>query len=115
MRAVVIEDDPLQRALARDLLERAGWTVEVAEDGIAGLGRARRSIPDVIVLDLRMPRMDGAAVLEFLRSTEHGRAIPVVVTTGANVTDRVRGLASLVLHKPFAPADLLRAVQTVRA
>jgi CheY-like chemotaxis protein len=115
MRVFVVEDDPDQRALSRDALESAGWTVEVAEDGIAALGRITRAVPDAIVLDLRMPNLDGVAVLELLRSTERGSEIPVIVTTGADVTDRVRKLASLVLQKPFTAPELLRALHSVRS
>ena len=110
MLAFVVEDDPDQRDLVCHELERAGWTVEVAEDGIAALGRIRRVIPDAIVLDLRMPNLDGVQVLKLLRSTDVGRKIHVVVTTGGEVDEAVRTLASAVLIKPFKLADLHRAL-----
>jgi DNA-binding response OmpR family regulator len=115
MRAFVVEDDPDFRELARDVLERAGWTVDVADDGIAALGRIRRVIPDVIVLDLMMPNLDGVEVLKLLRSTEVGSRIPVVVATGARMDDSVRSLASAVLVKPFDIAELLRVVTSLVA
>jgi CheY-like chemotaxis protein len=115
MRAFVVEYDPDQRDLVCDVLERAGWTVDLAEDGIAALGRIRRTIPDVIVLDLRMPNLGGVEVLELLRSTEVGSRIPVVVTTGAEVDAEVRRLASAVLVKPFSAAALLQAIDAVRS
>ncbi len=111
MRAFVVEDDPDQRELVCHELERAGWSVEVAEDGIAALGRIRHMIPDVIVLDLRMPNLDGVQVLKLLRSTDVGRRIRVIVTTGGEVDEAVRALATAVLIKPFKAADLLRAVE----
>lgn len=110
MRAFVVEDDPEFRELVREVLEGAGWTVDVADDGIAALSRIRRVIPDVIILDLMMPNLDGVEVLKLLRSTEVGRGIPVVVATGARVEEEVRGLASAVLVKPFAVGDLVRVV-----
>jgi DNA-binding response OmpR family regulator len=110
MRVFVVEDDPDFRELVRDVLARAGFDVEVADDGIAALSHIRRSIPDLIVLDLRMPNLDGLEVLKLLRSTEVGRRIPVVVTTGATIDATLRELASTVLQKPFAMADLVRAV-----
>lgn len=113
MRAFVVEDDPDARELVRDELTAAGWTVEVAEDGIDALATIRHIVPDLIVLDLRMPNLDGTAVLELLRSTDVGRRIPVVVTTGATVSDRVRSLASAVLVKPFHMAELLRTIDAV--
>ncbi len=110
MHALVVEDDADQRELVREVMEYAGWTVEVAEDGIAALGRIRHVRPDVIILDLRMPAPDGVELLKLLRSTELGRRIPVVVTTGASVDEDVRELASAVLVKPFEPATLTGAI-----
>lgn len=111
MRAFVVEDDPDFRDLVRDALERAGWTVDAAEDGFAALSQIRRVIPDLILLDLRMPNLDGTGVLSLLRSTEVGRRIPVLVMTGARIDDEVRQLASAVLVKPFDAADLMHAVE----
>ncbi len=115
VRAFVVEDDPDARELVRDQLESIGWTVDVARDGIDALANIRRAVPDLIILDLRMPNLDGTAVLELLRSTDVGRRIPVVVTTGATVDDHVRTLASAVLVKPFAIADLVRTIDSVVA
>jgi CheY-like chemotaxis protein len=115
MRAFVVEDDADLRELVREVLEDAGWTVDVADDGIAALGRIRHVIPDVIILDLMMPNLDGIEVLKLLRSTEVGRQIPVVVTTGARVDDAVRELASAVLVKPVDIAEMMRVVNDVAA
>lgn len=111
MIALVIEDEWAQRELVRDALEGAGWQVELAEDGIAGLGRIPQVRPDVILLDLRMPHLSGAGLLSMLRSTPGGRTMRVVLTTGADVPPDVRALADDVLLKPFGPKDLLRAVE----
>ena len=113
MRAFVVDDDPDLRELACGALERAGWTVDAADDGLAALGTIRHVIPQVIVLDLRMPNLSGVEVLKLLRSTEVGRQIPVVVTTGAVVEDSVRALATAILMKPFSLDDLLRVVAEV--
>ncbi len=113
MHAFVVEDDPDLRELASAALERAGWTVDLLEDGLAALGSIRRVIPQVIVLDLRMPNLDGVEVLKLLRSTEVGRQIPVVVTTGAAIDDSVRALATAILVKPFSLDDLVRVVTEV--
>ncbi len=109
MMAFVVEDERDQRNLIREALEEAGWTVEVAEDGIAALGRLRRVQPDVILLDLRMPRLDGIQMLKRLRSNVVERAIPVILTTGSEVASCVRLLANCVLVKPFSSDELTRA------
>jgi DNA-binding response OmpR family regulator len=113
MRAFVVEDDPEFRDALTYVLEQAGWEVDAADDGIAALGRIRRVIPDVIVLDLRMPNLDGVEVLKLLRSTDVGRRIPVVVVTGGTVEPSVRALATATLVKPFAMDELLRVVADV--
>lgn len=113
MHAFVVEDDPDLRELASGALERAGWTVDVVEDGLGALGTIRHVIPQVIVLDLRMPNLDGVEVLKLLRSTEVGRQIPVVVTTGSVIDDSVRALATAILVKPFSLDDLVRVVTEV--
>ncbi len=113
MRAFVVEDDPDFRELVREVLVREGWTVDVADDGIAALSRIRRVIPDLIILDLMMPNLDGIEVLKLLRSTEVGRRIPVVVATGTRVDDEVRQLASAVLVKPFAIDELVRVATSL--
>lgn len=110
MIAFVIEDERDQRNLVREELEGAGWTVEVAEDGIAALGRIRRVQPDVILLDLMMPRLDGIQMLKMLRSNLVDRAIPVIITTGSEVAPRVRLLANCVLTKPFSSDELMHAL-----
>ena len=110
MIAFVIEDERDQRNLVREELEGAGWTVEVAEDGIAALGRIRRVPPDVILLDLRMPRLDGIQMLKMLRSNVVERAIPVIITTGSEVASCVRLLANCVLMKPFSSDELTQAL-----
>jgi CheY-like chemotaxis protein len=115
MHAFVVDDDPDFRELVCDVLERAGWTVDVSDDGLGALGSIRRAIPQVIVLDLRMPNLGGVEVLKLLRSTEVGRQIPVVVTTGATIDDTVRALATAILVKPFSMDDLLRVVGEVTA
>lgn len=110
MRAFVVEDDPDFRELLREVLEDAGWTVDVADDGIEALSAIRRIIPDVIILDLRMPNLDGLEVLKLLRSTDVGRRIPVIVATGAQAGDDVRALASAVLTKPFDASQILSVI-----
>lgn len=108
MKALVVEDDRDQRDTLCAILETAGWTVELAEDGIAGLGRVPLARPDVILLDVRMPNLDGGGLLEMLRSNPHGKNIPVVLVSGADPPPRLRALADAVLTKPFDPAELLR-------
>ena len=110
-RVLVVDDDDLQRDVLADVLARAGYAVEVAADGIAALAAVRASAPDVLVLDLLLPGLDGASVLAELRRDPALARVPVVVTIGIQ-TSHVRRLlgADATLFKPFDVGELLETV-----
>jgi signal transduction histidine kinase/CheY-like chemotaxis protein len=78
---LIVEDDEPTRSLVRRILEGEGYQTSEAEDGMAGLARFSEDGADLIVLDLMMPRMDGFEFLDRLRSSDAGRAVPVVILT----------------------------------
>jgi CheY-like chemotaxis protein len=89
-RALLVDDDDLVRRVVRQVLQPLGWQVSEAENGqvaVESLGAAR---PDVIILDLMMPKMDGFEFLDELRSREDWQDIPVVVITAKDLTDEDR-------------------------
>jgi two-component system, OmpR family, response regulator RpaA len=113
-RILVIDDEPMIRTVLRYELEPAGHDVLLAEDGLRGVAFARRQKPDVIILDLMMPILDGYSVLEMLRKEEATARIPVIVLTAVTL-DRVRRKclaegATHVLTKPFNEHDLSRTI-----
>jgi CheY-like chemotaxis protein len=89
---LVVEDDPATRDVVRRALERDGWIVFEADNGRSALETLKHAAPDLIVLDLMMPEMDGFEFVAELRRTESGRRIPVVVVTAKEITaeDRAR-------------------------
>jgi signal transduction histidine kinase/CheY-like chemotaxis protein len=89
---LVIEDDPPTRQMMETMLLKAGWRVAKAENGRIGLQRVAEQQPDLILLDLMMPEMDGFEFIVHLRENEAWRKIPVVVMTAKDVTseDRMR-------------------------
>ena len=111
MRTVlVIDDSELIRLAATVGLSASGWTVLTAESGREGVALAAREAPDVVLLDLVMPDLDGAQTLQALRAQAQTRETPVVFLTAR--ADRApagsegeRGAAG-VIEKPFAPAQL---------
>ncbi|MEO8969439.1 MAG: response regulator transcription factor [Solirubrobacteraceae bacterium] len=114
-RVLVVDDDPpLRRMLARTL-NAEGYEVTVAADGGAALLAAERAAPDVIVLDVAMPAMDGLSVTRRLR--DRGLATPILMLTARDaVADRVAGLeagADDYLVKPFAVAELVARVRAL--
>jgi two-component system cell cycle response regulator DivK len=78
---LVIEDNEQNRYLVTFLLERHGFQVEAAEDGVRGVAAARTRRPDLILLDIQLPGMDGYAVARALRALEELRRVPIVALT----------------------------------
>ncbi len=111
MRVLIVEDDDDQRAALREVFEDRGWRVDLADDGIAALGRLRHVAPDVVVLDLGLPRLDGGAVLRRLDAGATGRGFAVIVATAADVPPDVRASADAIVSKPFAPEDLFAVAE----
>src|SRR5207249_4767996 len=115
MRILVVEDNPDLAYGLRNNLEIEGYQVEVADDGTKGLARARDGRPDLIILDLMLPGMDGFRVLRALR--EAGRTMPVLILTArGEEADKVRGLrlgADDYVTKPFGVLELLARVEAL--
>src|SRR5436190_15613326 len=111
---LVIDDERQIAAIARDFLTRAGFTVSVAMDGVAGLEMARLKRPDLVVLDLGLPRLDGVDVAKTLRQESD---VPIVMLTArADERDRLRGFdvgADGYITKPFSPRELVARVSSV--
>jgi len=116
-RVLIIEDERDIADLVGFNLERAGFSVLKAHDGISGAGMAIREQPDLIVLDLMLPGKDGYAVFKEIRRDSRSREIPVIMLTArAQTEDRIQGLeagADDYLTKPFSPKELLLRVQAV--
>jgi signal transduction histidine kinase/DNA-binding response OmpR family regulator len=91
-RLLVVDDDPRVVDLVRQLLEGELYTVEAAADGLEALEAVARRQPDVILLDLLMPRLDGFGVLEALQQELHTRTIPVIVLTAKTLTAEDKAL-----------------------
>jgi DNA-binding response OmpR family regulator len=113
-RILVVDDEPKIVRLVRDYLENAGFAVTVARDGHEALMRARTEHPDLVVLDLGLPGIDGLDVMRSLRS---GSPLPVIVLTARDgETDTVLGLelgADDYVTKPFSPRELVARVRAV--
>ena len=112
MPTVLVVDDELKIArLIRDYLEQAGFVVATASDGKSAIASARQLKPDLIVLDLGLPNIDG---LDVIRALRMGSNVPVVVVTArADEADRVVGLelgADDYVVKPFSPKELVARV-----
>jgi signal transduction histidine kinase/CheY-like chemotaxis protein len=102
-KVLVVEDDPATREMMRRTLEKASWSVVEAENGRVALAQLGLGQPDLILLDLMMPEMDGFEFLTELRSHEEWRPIPVVVVTSKDLTEedrlRLSGYVQKVVQK----------------
>jgi two-component system, OmpR family, response regulator VicR len=117
-RVVCIEDEPEMIDLVRLILGRKGFEVIGANGGIEGLDTVRRERPDLILLDLMMPDMDGWEVYQQIKADASLRGIPVVVVTAkAQSIDKVLGLhiakVDDYITKPFGPQELLESVEKI--
>jgi DNA-binding response OmpR family regulator len=112
LKVLVVEDDPTVQEVLTTLLGFEGCEVEVAPDGEAGLAAAARMQPDVVLLDIMMPGMDGYAVCRALKADPDPPKV-VMVTAKTSAADERKGIdvgADAYLRKPFSPIELLRAV-----
>jgi two-component system alkaline phosphatase synthesis response regulator PhoP len=111
---LIIEDEPKVSTLARDYLEQAGFRVLLASDGTTGLVITRREHPELIVLDLMLPGMDGLDVCRVLRRESD---VPIIMLTArSEETDRLIGLelgADDYITKPFSPRELVARVRAL--
>lgn len=117
-RVVCIEDEPEMIDLVRLILGRKGFYVIGANGGIEGLETVRREKPDLILLDLMMPDMDGWEVYQQIKADSNLREIPVIVVTAkAQSIDKVLGLhiakVDDYITKPFGPQELLESVEKI--
>lgn len=117
-RLLVIDDDPHLVDLVRQLLEGEDFTIETASDGLAGLRAIKAERPDVILLDLLMPRMDGFSVLEAMRCDPQLRGVPVIVLTSKALSQkesaRLEELTRAVVEKSKLDRDsLMRELREV--
>jgi signal transduction histidine kinase/CheY-like chemotaxis protein len=115
-RVLLVEDDAVQRERMRGWLEGPQWTVREAMNGREALKRIQESKPDVILLDLMMPEMDGFAVVAALQKEAQWRDIPVIVITARDLDakDRERlnaGVQFVLVKERFRPADLVERIR----
>ena len=118
-RVLLAEDEPNIAESLAFLLERAGFTVEVAPDGRGALESALAAMPDLMILDVMLPGLAGLSVLKELRADNRTQTLPIIMLTAkGQQEDRdaaVAAGANLFITKPFANRELVGAVQALIA
>ena len=113
-RILVVDDEPRMRRFVRMNLDLEGYDVIEADNGLAALSKVRDEMPDLVLLDVAMPELDGFETLEHIREVS---AVPVIMlTVKSDEEDRIRGLdlgADDYVTKPFSPRELLSRIRAV--
>lgn len=114
---LVVDDEPMARTLLRLMLVRAGFEVSEAEDGYDALEKIAEELPDLVILDVMMPGMDGFSVCRAVRESDRTASLPVIMLSAKTDLESVnRGLragANKYLTKPISPDELTRQVRSV--
>jgi DNA-binding response OmpR family regulator len=117
-RILVVDDEPIVREVLARYLEREGYAVEVAEDGERAIERYKATAPDLVLLDLMLPRVDGLEVFRRIRDNgpQMPRAAVIMLTAKGDEADRIVGLelgADDYVTKPFSPREVVARVRAV--
>lgn len=116
---MVVDDEPMTRTLLQLMLAPADCEVIEAEDGVEALEKLEQSLPDVIVLDVMMPRMDGITLCRHLRQMERTASLPIIMlsakTNPEAVQDGLSAGADKYLTKPVSRKDLLESIEEMMA
>lgn len=116
-RVVIVEDEPHIVLSLEFLLQRAGYDTVTAADGEAGLALVRRLRPDVVLLDIMLPRRNGYEICQAIKSDPGLRTIPVIMLSAkGQEVEVLKGLelgAASYVTKPFGNADILEAIRAV--
>ena len=113
-KILYIEDHPAQRDIMAQMLELSGYEVAVAADGVDGVERARSWSPDLILMDLRMPRMDGFEAIRELRKDPNTADIPIIaISAWASAKHKERAMDAGANEHFTKPVDLARLLETI--
>ncbi len=123
-KVLIVDDEPDAVDFTKEVVEGEGYTVVVASDGSKGLAAMRREKPDLVILDVQMPDMDGFEVFQEMKRDESLKAIPVVMLTGIRekvgigfsadeMKDYMGSRPSDYIEKPIDPAKLRKAVNRI--
>jgi DNA-binding response OmpR family regulator len=115
-KIAIIEDDPVISQMYRFKFEAANFEVQLANNGKRGVEMVKDFLPDLILLDLQMPEMNGTDALEIIRKNEWGKNIPVIILTNMGEEEspkklRALGIHSYIVKANLTPSQVLKRVQ----
>ena len=106
IKIAIVEDDAVISQMYRMKFESDGFDVEVANNGAKGVELAEHFRPDIILMDMQMPEMDGATAIEHIRKAEWGKTIPIIVLTNLGEEEAPKILHTLGIHSYIVKAEL---------
>ncbi len=117
-RILIVEDDQAISQMYRIKFEAEGYTIDTAENGIIGLEKTKNMQPDVVLLDLMMPEMNGDEMLEKMRKTDWGKDVQVIILTNmgeAEVAEKVikMNIAGFIVKAQATPAEVVEKVKHI--
>jgi DNA-binding response OmpR family regulator len=113
-RIAIIEDDPVINQMYRMKFEADGFEVQIADNGIRGVALVEHFMPDIILLDLQMPHMNGAEALTQIRAKDWGKKIPVIILTNLGEEEAPKSLQALGIYSYIVKAELTPSQVVVR-
>lgn len=105
-KIAIIEDDQVISQMYRMKFEAAGYEVQIADNGSAGIDLVKNFSPDIILLDLQMPKMNGVEALKNIRQNDWGKTVPVIVLTNTGEAESPNELKNLGVHSYIVKANL---------
>lgn len=115
-----VEDSEVERLAYQRVLERAGYRVQTARDGLEGLRLLHSIVPDMVLLDLLLPKFDGVEVMKFIRSTPRLKSVPVVIFSTNSIIEAqdeplLEGATRRLLKSQCNPATMLETIHDIFA
>jgi CheY-like chemotaxis protein len=115
-----VEDSEVEMLAYKSMLERAGYCVQAAKDGLEGMRVLHNIVPDLVLLDLMLPRFDGVEVLKFIRSNERLKTVPVIIFSTNSIIDSqdeplLAGATKRLLKSQCSPPLMLLAIREALA
>ncbi|MEA2092908.1 MAG: response regulator [Patescibacteria group bacterium] len=116
-KVLVIEDEEIIREILQKKIKKEGYEVETAKDGEEGISKIKEIMPDIIILDIVMPKMDGFAVLEEMKKDENIANIPVIIVSNSGQPveiDKVKefGVKDWIVKTEFDPQEVINKIKT---
>ncbi|MCK5475668.1 MAG: response regulator [Candidatus Pacebacteria bacterium] len=118
IKVFIIEDDIYISDMYKIKLEADNYEVNVASDGIEGMKRLEKDIPDVILLDIVMPKIDGFSVLKMIKENDILKNVPVILLTNLSQKENIEkgfelGAASYIIKAHFTPSEVVKKIKEV--